>query len=109
MQFSQKMPLYLFYTMVQKSQKWPKTQIKGGAALKPFPAIAPPPPSTLHLSILSLPQITKLHAKNKLQSMQIDVPEIQAVSLLSVMTVETIFPDNAIGMVIVDVLIDLEM
>ena len=24
------MPLYLFYTMVQKSQKWPKTQIKGG-------------------------------------------------------------------------------
>ena len=30
MKFSQKMPLYLFYTMVQKSQKWPKTQIKGG-------------------------------------------------------------------------------
>ena len=29
------MPLYLFYTMVQKSQKWPKTQIKGGGpALK---------------------------------------------------------------------------
>ena len=27
MKFSQKMPLYLFYTMVQKSQKWPKTQI----------------------------------------------------------------------------------
>ena len=27
------MPLYLFYTMVQKSQKWPKTQIKGGPAL----------------------------------------------------------------------------
>ena len=25
------MPLYLFYTMVQKSQKWPKTQIKGPA------------------------------------------------------------------------------
>ena len=24
------MPLYLFHTMVQKSQKWPKTQIKGG-------------------------------------------------------------------------------
>ena len=24
------MPLYLFYTMVQKSRKWPKTQIKGG-------------------------------------------------------------------------------
>ena len=24
------MPLYLFYTMVQKSQKWPKTEIKGG-------------------------------------------------------------------------------
>ena len=24
------MPFYLFYTMVQKSQKWPKTQIKGG-------------------------------------------------------------------------------
>ena len=23
------MPLYLFYTMVQKSRKWPKTQIKG--------------------------------------------------------------------------------
>ena len=27
------MRLYLFYTMVQKSQKWPKTQIKGGPAL----------------------------------------------------------------------------
>ena len=26
------MPLDLFYTMVQKSQKWPKTQIKGGPA-----------------------------------------------------------------------------
>ena len=24
------MPLNLFYTMVQKSQKWPNTQIKGG-------------------------------------------------------------------------------
>ena len=24
------MPRSLFYTMVQKSQKWPKTQIKGG-------------------------------------------------------------------------------
>ena len=34
MKFSQKMPLYVFYTMVQKSQKWPKTQIKGGPALK---------------------------------------------------------------------------
>ena len=28
------MPLYLVYTMVQKSQKWPKTQIKGGSCLK---------------------------------------------------------------------------
>ena len=27
------MPLYVFYTMVQKSQKWLKTQIKGGPAL----------------------------------------------------------------------------
>ena len=37
MKFSQKMPLYFFYhvyTMVQKSQKWPKTQIKGGPALR---------------------------------------------------------------------------
>ena len=35
MKFSQRMPLYFFYTMVQKSQKWPKTQIKGmGPALK---------------------------------------------------------------------------
>ena len=33
MKFSQKMPLYFFYTMVQKSKKWPKTQIKGGPAL----------------------------------------------------------------------------
>ena len=31
MKFSQKMPLHLFYTMVQKSQKWPKTQIKGSS------------------------------------------------------------------------------
>ena len=30
------MPLNVFYTMVQKSQKWPKTQIKGGPALKLF-------------------------------------------------------------------------
>ena len=28
------MPLDLFYTIVQKSQKWPKTQIKGGSCLK---------------------------------------------------------------------------
>ena len=28
------MPLYLLYTMVQKSQKWPKTQIKGGGECK---------------------------------------------------------------------------
>ena len=28
------MPLYLVYTMVQKSQKWTKTQIKGGSCLK---------------------------------------------------------------------------
>ena len=62
-----------------------------------------PPPSTLHLSIFCLPQITKLHAKNRLQSMQIDVPELQAVSLLSVMTAETIFPDNVMATVIVDV------
>ena len=27
------MCLYFFYNMVQKSQKWPKTQIKGGPAL----------------------------------------------------------------------------
>ena len=27
------MHLNLFYTMVQKSQKWPKTQIKGGSCL----------------------------------------------------------------------------
>ena len=32
MKFSQKMRLYFFYTMVQKSQKWPKTQIKGGGS-----------------------------------------------------------------------------
>ena len=30
------MPLNLFYTKLQKSQKWPKTQIKGGPALKLF-------------------------------------------------------------------------
>ena len=27
------MPLNLFYTMVQKSQKWPKTKIKEGSCL----------------------------------------------------------------------------
>ena len=32
------MPLNLFYTMVQKSQKWPKTQIKGGSCLNPLSA-----------------------------------------------------------------------
>ena len=34
------MPLFLFYAMVQKSQKWPKTQIKGGSCLKLNPARA---------------------------------------------------------------------
>ena len=34
LKFSQKMPLYFFDTMVQKSQKWPKTQIKGGPVWK---------------------------------------------------------------------------
>ena len=34
-EFSQKMPLYFFYTMVQTSQKWPKTQIKGGGGVLP--------------------------------------------------------------------------
>ena len=29
------MPLNVFYTMVQKSQKWPKTQIKGGGGVLP--------------------------------------------------------------------------
>ena len=33
------MPLNLFYTMVQKSQKWPKTQIKGGPALSWKPVL----------------------------------------------------------------------
>ena len=57
MKFSQKMPLYFFYTMVQKSQKWPKTQIKGGSCLKWHhganddlsqnpPPPPPPPPAT---------------------------------------------------------------
>ena len=35
------MPLNLFYIMVQKSQKWPKTQIKGGSCLnKRLPFLA---------------------------------------------------------------------
>ena len=34
MKFSKKMPLYFFYTMVQKCQKWLKTQIMGSPALK---------------------------------------------------------------------------
>ena len=33
--FSQKMPLNLYYTMVHKSQRWPKTQIKGGSCFTP--------------------------------------------------------------------------
>ena len=37
MWFSQEMPFYYFYTMVQNSQKRPKTQIKGGVpALKTY-------------------------------------------------------------------------
>ena len=35
MKFSQKMPLYFVYTMMQRSQKWPKTQIKGGSFFSP--------------------------------------------------------------------------
>ena len=40
------MPLNLFYTMVQKSQKWPKTQIKGvlppihKSLIQPYPGQA---------------------------------------------------------------------
>ena len=34
MKFSQKMPLHLFYIRVQKSQKWPKAQIKGSCIKK---------------------------------------------------------------------------
>ena len=34
MKFSQKMPLYVLYSMVQNSQKWPKTQIKGGGSCR---------------------------------------------------------------------------
>ena len=34
------MPLYFFYTMVQKSEKWPKAQIKGGPALRRFAAVS---------------------------------------------------------------------
>ena len=45
------MHLYFFYTMVQKSQKWPKTQIKGGG-----PALRQDP---LDLSLWSFP--TFLH------------------------------------------------
>ena len=41
MKFSQKMPLYFFYTMVQKSQKRPKTQIKGGPACSLSPVSVP--------------------------------------------------------------------
>ena len=34
------MPLYLFYTIVQKSQKWPKLKSRGGVlpAVKEWPA-----------------------------------------------------------------------
>ena len=35
------MTLYLVYTMVQKSQKWPKTQIKGGSCLKNLSGVLP--------------------------------------------------------------------
>ena len=39
------MPLNLFYTMVQKSQKWPKTQIRGGGSClnrhKPWKQLVP--------------------------------------------------------------------
>ena len=30
------MPLYFVYTIVQKIQKWPTTQIKGGPALSMY-------------------------------------------------------------------------
>ena len=41
------MPLNLLYTMVQKSQKWPKTQIKGGGG----PALNCNPAPTQHLKL----------------------------------------------------------
>ena len=45
------MPLYLFYTMVQKSQKWPKTQIKGGPALNQRTSLNKPKRSGLERSL----------------------------------------------------------
>ena len=45
------MPLNLFYTMVQKSQKWPKTQIKGDPALNVFVCLALDG-KNIHLAIL---------------------------------------------------------
>ena len=39
MKFSQNMPLYFFYTMVQKSQKWSKTHSKGGGGFATKPRI----------------------------------------------------------------------
>ena len=54
MKFSQKMPLCVFYTMVQKSQKWPKTQIKGGPAL------------ILHLTFLASRCNVCINTKDKL-------------------------------------------
>ena len=49
------MSLYLFYTTVQKSQKWPKTQIKGGGGSclkKAFFVIAVRPEARVYLRVV---------------------------------------------------------
>ena len=56
MKFSEKMPLNVVYTMVQKSEKWRKTQIKGGGpALITRKAKRTPRQNTKFVSVSILP------------------------------------------------------
>ena len=61
--FSHKMPLYIFYTVMQKSQNLPKSQIKGGGggdtALRPAGGVNHPD------SVLA--KVFKLPAKRALR------------------------------------------
>ena len=49
------MPLNVFYTIVQKSQKWPKTQIKGGGPALSFNALFMAHVSCNVMDLLSFP------------------------------------------------------